>query len=235
MTDIILLSSKTDPVVYYIIVPVFLIILFFWYYFSKKAVVLRNLERAQSKKIISFSDGEKGKVSGKIVFAGETLTAPLSGRKCSYYHILVEQYRSGGKSGSWHKIIEEEKKGDVVIEDETGFAIVDTRFTMSYLVPDANYKSGSFSDPTPVMESVLRHYNIDPEGLLGFNKTLRYTEGILEKDELCVVSGTGQWNLAKDHNIKIPTEHVLVITTEDSEREKIYISDDPQAMGIEES
>jgi hypothetical protein len=194
-------------------------------YFSRKAVVLRNLRQADKKTIASFADGDKGKISGKIVFSGQILTAPLSGKKCVYYYILVE--RRDGKN--WKKLFEEEKKADVVVTDGTGFAIIDTRFTMSYLVPDTSLDSGTFEDPTPKLKNYLSGINIDTQGLFGLNKTLRVIEGVLEENEDCTVSGTGQWNLSADHKIRIPSNKILVMTVSDPENEKVYITDDPEA------
>lgn len=227
----ILLRGRTDPnTFFYSMIAIIAIAIISWI-FSRKAVVLRNLRLAKEKKIVNFTDGDKGKVIGNIVFAGETLTAPFSGRKCSFYHVIIEEYRSGGKHSYWYLLHEDEKKGDVVLHDGTGFAIVDTRFTMSYLVPDVKYESGRFSSEDVPM--AITHYltanNIDDTTFLGFSKTLRYFEGILEKDEICTVSGEGMWNLAKDHGLKISSQHVLVMTTEDAEREKVYLSDDPEA------
>src|SRR4051812_38551014 len=88
---------------------ILLVVLFSWY-FSRRAIVLRNLRRADAKKISSFVDGDKGKIVGKIIFAGETLTAPFSGRKCSYYYLKIEEYRDGARYRSWHTIHKSEKK-----------------------------------------------------------------------------------------------------------------------------
>ncbi len=235
MRNLLLHSGNVSPEVLIVIFLVFITIAIIYTYFSKRAVVLRNLEKAKEKKIINYTDGEKGKITGKIIFAGETLNAPLTGRKCSYYYVLVEEYRSGGKSGSWHKVIEDEKKGDVVLFDETGYAIIDTRFSMCYLVPDAKFESGSLNEPTKVLSDYLASKNIDETGFFGFNKKLRYSEGILEQDELCAVSGEGQWNLAKDHGVNIPSEHILVFTSNNPDHEKVYLSDDPMATGMDEN
>lgn len=182
------------------------------------------------KRIADFKNGEKGKISGQILFAGETINAPLTGRRCVYYYVMVEEYRRSRSSANWHKIFEEEGMGDVEVDDGTGYAIIDTRFTMSHLVPDVKFHSGTFDDPPPKLEAYLSSRRIDGTTLLGFNKNLRYVEGILEKGETCVVSGEGQWNIAKDHHINIPAEQVLVITTDHAEHAKVYITDDPQAI-----
>jgi len=98
-------------------VVVVYIVVFVSYFFSRKAVVKRHLKRALLKRIESVNDGEIAKISGKIELTGEPLTAPLSGRKCAYFYVRVEQQVSSGKSSHWEKIIEEEVSGSFGIRD----------------------------------------------------------------------------------------------------------------------
>jgi hypothetical protein len=195
------------------------------FYFSRKAVVQRALQKPGIKHIASFADGDSGKVVGEVVYAGKTIRAPLSKRKCSYYHVLVEEYRRSKSGGFWYTLVEEEDMGDVVIDDGTGYAIIDTGKTMCYLIPDANYTSETFEDATPVLEKFLERHKTKSTALFGFNRTLRYKEGILEEGEMFAVAGEGQWNETQDHKLNLPTKKVLVITAQDEE--KVYLSDDP--------
>jgi len=66
-------------------------IIFVRFYFSRKAVVKRKLKKAAGVKISSFLSGEIAKVAGSVEFVGQPLIAPLSGRRCAYYYVLVEQ------------------------------------------------------------------------------------------------------------------------------------------------
>ncbi|TND08306.1 MAG: hypothetical protein FD123_2337 [Bacteroidetes bacterium] len=214
---------KPELVILFIIIVAALAVL--GYYFSRKAVVRRGLRKSEEKKIGHFSDGDTGRVVGRVVFAGRTLTAPLSKRSCVYYHVVVEEYRSSGKSGSWHTVIEEEQKGDVVIFDGSHYAVIDTGNAKTYLVPDANYSSGTFNDATHELEQFLQRHNRTSTGLLGFNKSLRYREGVLERDETFAVAGRGRWTATHHHNLKLSAQRVLVISP--GETGHVYLSDDP--------
>lgn len=221
------LHLRADPQITLLIFCGVILIGLIGYYFSRKLVVLRALHEKNVKKIINFSDGDTGKIVGKVVFAGETLIAPLSKRKCVFYHIIVEHYQYRNRTRYWHKIIEEEEAADVVLSDGTGFAIIDANNSMSYLVPDANYSTSSSKTMTPELQKILDRHKIDSKGFFGFSKTLRCSEGILEKGEIFVVAGEGQWNETKDHNLNLPVPHVLVIVS--GKEEKVFLTDDPEA------
>jgi len=212
-----------------IVFPLVAIALAVGYFFSKRAIVRRGLRKVKQKRIGEFNDGDSGRVTGRVIFAGETLVAPLSKRKCVYYHVVVEQYRSGKGGGAWHTILEEKKEGDVVVRDGTHYAIIDTRHMQSYLIDDANYESGSFNGATSFLGQFLSERGIAGTNWLGFDKKLRYKEGVLAEGELFTVSGEGYWNETKDHNLDLPAPQVLVITTGKKEHD-VYLSDDPEIV-----
>jgi len=93
-------------------------------YYSEGARLKRELRNAERWSIGEFPDGTIAKVVGSLVLVGEPLMAPLSGRPCAYYDIRVQEYRSSGKSGSWHTIIRESQGTDFMLEDGTGKAII---------------------------------------------------------------------------------------------------------------
>lgn len=209
------------------VVLVFLAIVAFIFYFSRESRVKRALRKARGKRIGDFVDGDSGKISGKVVFAGKTLRAPLSGRRCAYYHVVVEAQSSGGKGGFWHELVNEQQKGDVVLSDGSQYALVEFTEAECHLVPDANYSSGFLEDATPHLERFLSRHGHSSTNLLGLNRTLRYKEGILEENESFVVAGKGRWSETKAHDLKIPSPRILVMTS--GEDGWIYISDDPDA------
>jgi len=217
-----------DPQTVLLFIIVLVIIVVVSVYFSRKSIVLRGLRKKGVKKIKDFSDGDTGRVIGKVVFAGETILAPLSKRKCVYYHVIVEQYLPGGRGGDWRKIIEEEEKADVVIYDGTGYALIDAENAMGYLVHDVNYSSRWDNKPTPTLEKFLARHKVDSKNVLGATKTLRYREGVLEKGEKFVVAGEGQWNETKDHHLELPSEKVLVLIP--GKKEELFLTDDPVAV-----
>lgn len=222
---------KTDPEFVLVFLVAIVLVLIISYYFSKKNRVLRALKKSRTKFIVDFTDGDTGKFVGNVVLTGDSIYAPMSKRKCVFYHVIVEQYYSGKHSG-WRKVMEEEQKATVVIHDGSGYALVDAENSLAYLVPDESYTMKRFESATPELEKLLARNNVDTTDFFGFNRRFRYFEGVLQKGELFAVSGEGQWNETKDHQLNLPDEKVLVLIAEKGEQE-LYISDDPEAVGHE--
>lgn len=200
--------------------------------FSKKARVRRALNKAPYKRIHEVQNGEKARVVGKIVYAGKVLTSPLTRRHCAAFHVEVQEYRQHGKSGSWVTVINDEQKGDIVIHDGMGNAHVDL-VVQSLMVQDANFSSGTFNDATPELKEYLRFHGRDSTGLLGFNKQIRYKEGILEQGEVVAAVGVGTWNSARAKNLNLPNDKLLVLGPD--EKGKLYITDDPGLIKTEQA
>ena len=194
------------------------------YYFSKKAIVRRKLKKAAGKKITDCVSGEIAKVVGKVEFVGKPLIAPLSGRPCAYYCVLIEK----GSGKNWETLIEEEVAGTFVIRNGKYCAHINCDNVTSYLVEDREYSSGFMEDATEVLEKYLRDHGQESEGFLGFNKTLRYKEGVLEQGELMAVVGRGEWKNANE--VKLPDSYGRVLVISSTDEEAVYLSDDPETV-----
>jgi hypothetical protein len=202
------------------------IILFSWY-FGKAETVKRKIRSVQEKPIHEFTDGELGKIVGQVhIPKGPLLRAPLSGRKCSYYYVKVEEYRRSGKSSSWCDLIEEEVGDDVILKNGKHFAIVKTKIIQAHVVQDEEWSSGFMDDATPELERFLKKHSEKSEGLFGFNRTLRYLEGVLEENELVAVVGKVEWKHSSQLNHKLPAEKILLVSPH--EKEPVYLTDDPE-------
>jgi len=197
-------------------------------YFNKRAVIKRKLKKAVGKKISDIVSGEIAKVVGKVEFAGEPLIAPLSARRCAYYYVLVEQQVSTGKSSHWNKLIEEEVGGKFVIRDGRHCAHIDSRNVKSVLVEDRQYSSGFGNDASAELERYLNDHGQKSEGTFGWNKTIRYKEGVLEEGELIAAMGRGEWKNAEQVQLPDTYDRVLEITS--TEEEPVYLSDDPETV-----
>jgi hypothetical protein len=193
--------------------------------FNKKAIIKRKLRKTGGKRISEFQSGDVAKAIGSVKYAGNTLIAPLSGRKCSYYHVLVEEKRSSGKSSHWVTIVEEERSGDVVIKEGREYAFIEIGMVKNYLVDDKQYRSGFLNDAEHVLEKYLETHGIESTGFFGMNKTISYKEGILEEGELVAVAGKGTWKRTSELKIELPVERILVIGPDD--QVPVYFSDDP--------
>ena len=200
-------------------------------FFNKKAVIKRKLKKAPHKRIYSFRNGEVAKFTGTIEIVDNPLIAPLSKRKCSYYHVIVEKQVSSGKSSHWKTIIEETKSCKYVIRDSSACALIKAYVLKSYVVLDKKFSSGAFNDADANLESYLNKHGHESEGFLGFNKTLRYREGVLEQGEQIAVLGKGKWHDAAEVNLPSNYDRVLVVTA--SEEHPVYLSDDPSTTKLD--
>lgn len=214
----------SSPFFLIIAVAVILGLIIYNFYFSREAVVKRRIRSAPSGKLSELLEGEVARISGTVEYIGKTLDAPLSGRKCIYFHVHVEQQHSNGKSSHWSDLVQEEEAGDVVIRDGNDYAIIQTTMLKTYLIQDRQYNSGFLNDASPVLREYLSGHGIDPENFLGLNKTIRYKEGILEKGETVQVAGRVRRIRKSETSLAIPSERIFII--EPGENEPVYFTDD---------
>ncbi|GAA3600899.1 GIDE domain-containing protein [Flavivirga amylovorans] len=216
-----------------IVIPIFILFVFALYYFNKKQVILRKLSKTRHRAISSLKTNEFVKVHGKALHVKEPLIAPLSKRKCVFYTMKLERKVSSGKSSYWKTVVDEEKTQDFFLEQNGSYVIVrpksfPNKNYKSFLVKDKKASSGVFNDPTPEFKALLKAYNIDSEGFFGFNKKLRYEEGVIEIGEKLTVAGIAKW---KTLNEPIPEyAYSKIVELISDEKEKLIITDHPNTL-----
>ena len=231
----VLIVSASPSLILIIIFIIVLIIVFINYFFGKKQVIIRTLSKIPHKPIHSFKTNEIVKVTGKALHVDTPLIAPLSKRKCIFYYVRIEQKKSNGKNSYWKTLVTDEKIQNFFLSDNDHMLIVQPTHNplnfVSYLQIDKKTKSGTFNDPTPEFESVLKSYNINPNGLFGFNKRLRYKEGIIEIGEEITVAGQVRWKTLNEPIPEYPYSKIASI--ENPENKKIIITDLPEVKSKE--
>ncbi len=196
------------------------------YYYNTKQKVIRTLSRLQKKRIGSLKSNEFSRITGKALHVKDPLIAPYSKRKCVFYSIKIEQKKNNGKNSAWRTLLKEEEVQDFVIEKGGDFVIVkpikNPKNYISYLVIDERISSGNFNDSSLKFEKLLNHYNINSKGFLGFNKQLRYTEGVIEIGEEITVAGIAKWKSLKE---KIEGyNYSKIAELESSDKQKLIIT-----------
>lgn len=215
-----------DTLIYIFIIAVIVVaVLIGILFFNKKAIIKRKLKKAGQKKISEFRSGDTAKLVGKVEFVEEPLIAPLSGRKCSMYYVHVEERVSSGKNSRWVTRVEEEVWSKFVIKEGDKYAFINDKNRKCYIVQDANYRSGFMNDASAELANYLKSKSVESENILGFNRTIRYQEGVLENDEQIAVFGKGVWKESAELNLPETYGKVLEITS--SNDEAVYVSDDP--------
>lgn len=149
------------------------------YFFSKKAIVKRKLKKANYRKLSTFRENEMAKIVGHVEIINEPLISPLAHRKCVHYYILVEKQSSSGESTTWVEIIEEEVSQKFLIREDDVYAYINSKNIKRYVVRDKEFSSGFGNDATQRLEAYLNSKGNKSEGFFGFNKSLRYFEGVL--------------------------------------------------------
>lgn len=212
----------------YIVLAIALAMMVYNAFYNKGAIIRRKLRDAESKPITQFKDGETAKLIGYIEIIGQPLIAPLSKRECSYYHIVVRHQVSSGKNSRWETIIEEEKSCKYLIRDGDSFAFIDDKKVNHFIVKDGEFTSGFLNNASGVLENYLNSKGEKSENFLGFNKTLEYKEGILEKGEKIAVLGKGVWKNASD--LDLPEKYGKILHILPSKKDGVYLSDHPNTV-----
>ncbi|GAA0715790.1 hypothetical protein GCM10009430_10680 [Aquimarina litoralis] len=215
----------------FIFLIAFIVVIVISQIYSKKNKMLRKLKEHAFKRIQLCKEGEYIKIKGEAFPIDEALLSPLSQRKCVYYKIQIEEKRSNGKSSSWRTIIKEEKFQNFIIESNGDKAIVMAEIPKShkttYLNQDAEFTSGTWKDAPEFLEKYLHTHGRKSTGFLGFNKSLRYKEGIIEIGEKITVLGIGNWK-ESDHNFDRYSSKSLYISG--NQEEKLIITDLVKAL-----
>lgn len=222
----------STPIIVILVIFVIAIIGFLVYYFNGKQVIIRTLSKIPHKPASSLKTNELSKVTGKALHVKEPLKAPYSGRHCVFYQIIIQQKVSSGKSSHWKTLVKEERFQDFFIDTNGDFVIIKPqdhpRNYICHLVKDKKQSSGTFNDPTPQFVSLLERYKIKPENYFGFNKRLRYEEGIIHVGERITVAGIAKWKTLSEPLPEYP--YSKIATLESEGKQKLIITDLPEVQ-----
>lgn len=163
------------------------------WWFDEERSLKRALKQAPRVTVREAREGALVRLSGRAEMIDDGwLRAPLTGRPCAAYVVLVEEYRKRGKSGSWRTLIREDAALEFELHDETGRARVRPGTPRMALERDAGFRSGLLQDATPELEAFLARHGERSEGWL-LNRRLRYREGVLAQGEPVAAYGRACW------------------------------------------
>ncbi len=194
-------------------------------FFSRQAVVGNRISKTVRKKISEVNDGELVSITGEVVLLGRVMTAPLSKRKCVYYHITVKDDSSRKEMFRNYINIDEERSSDVILFDGEHYAVISTQNVTAYIVKDETFYSGFWNGTAPELKEYLIKHGEKPTGILGFPLDLVAQEGVVEAGEKIKVAGKAKWCKSSDFKLKIPAQKVLYI--EAFNEQAVYFTDDP--------
>jgi hypothetical protein len=187
-------EGRMDPGPF-IAIGVFTLMTFVGHYLlpSRAKRIQRKLA-AQPRTRIKQAEGAV-RVSGRVRRIGELLHAPLSGRACVAYELIVESTGSSvGSDGFRHRWVDRRQACPFVVADESGEARIDPSgpFLLA-LVIDRTGTTG-WLDPYPgkhrELGAYLQSLGFRPTNWMGrWAGSLYYAEGVLEEGEMVSVSG----------------------------------------------
>jgi hypothetical protein len=154
----------------------------------------RRTERALAARRRSWISEAHGpvRVTGRIQRDARLLEAPLSGRRCVAYELVVDEPSSAAPS-LWERLLDVRQACPFLVEDDSGTARVDTAGPgFVALVHDrVGVTSGAYPGDHRDLSRVLESWGLLPMTRLGRWIPLRYAEGVLEPGELVTVGGNG--------------------------------------------
>jgi len=142
------------------------------------------------------------KMRGKVVPLDpeDLLTSPMSRTVCVYYRFLVEEQRSravtsyqNGRNVTrteryWHTVVDDVQAVPTAVQDRSGEALVDLK-EAELTLRAMQDTSGTFKGLPADLERMLqKRYGVSGKGLI-FNKSMRYTESVVEEGARVFVVG----------------------------------------------
>jgi len=165
-------------------------------YFAWRNYTTRNLIATTPTSAVAEVRRGLVELQGHVAAADMVLQAPMSGRDCVYYRFTVQQRRarhSGSRaSNSWATVVNDSQAVDCLLVDDSGAAEIALPLAKVVLDPDVRQQSGFLSDAPPELERMLQErYGRSSKGWV-FNKTMRYTETLLEPGDRLYVLGAAE-------------------------------------------
>jgi len=177
-------------------VGLFLAIAYAAWWNSADQRALRALASVPRRRLADAVDGETVRIVGRAGLLSP-LTAPLSGRPCAAWRVIVQERRSRGKSSRWVTVVDDQETANFLVVDGQAKAFVDTGGAQVVLDKDRQGTSGMFREPTQELVEFLSVRGVSTQGVL-VNKHMRFSEGVLEEGEPVAVLGEGNWERDPD-------------------------------------
>ncbi|SNR17433.1 hypothetical protein [Tenacibaculum jejuense] len=214
----------------FIIIITFGSVIFLANYYSSKKVLIRKLKEIPNASVNNLKTNQLTKITGKALHINEPLIAPFSKRKCVFYRIKIEQKKHNGNTPTWVTVAKEEKIQPFFLMKNGEYVMVqpsqDLKNFKAHLVVDKKHSTSTFNGASPEFQKLLDRYHIKSKAFLGFNKSLRYKEAIVEINEEITVAGIGKWK-----NLNEPIEgytYSKIATLESNDNQKLLITDLPK-------
>jgi hypothetical protein len=205
---------------------------------TRERAILRELRRARARPIAELAPVTLAKVCGRARPHHTTLRAPMTGRRCMWFRLLVEEERSDVFNRSdWFTVVDEEEGIDFLLEDASGIARVAVRDAEAALVRDRNNRTKRFRGMPQELQAFLSKRGIPMEGSFGLTRKMRYSESALEPGELAAVLGSVRFEPVSDQAGATKTggyrKRAERAVLESADEQILLLSDVPSAIDEE--
>jgi hypothetical protein len=154
----------------------------------------RRTERALAARRRTWISEAHGpvRVTGRIERDAKLLEAPLSGRPCVGYELVVDEM-SGAVPSLWERVLDLRQACPFLLRDDSGTARIDPAGPgfVALIHDHVGVTSGIYPGNHRALSRVLESCGLLPMTWLGRWRPLRYAEGVLEPGELVTVGGNG--------------------------------------------
>jgi hypothetical protein len=155
----------------------------------------RRTERALAARQRTWISEAHGpvRVAGRVHRDANLLKAPLSGRPCVVYELVIDELSSGSPS-LWQRLLDLRQACPFLLEDDSGTARIDTAGPgfVALIHDRVGVTSGIYPGNHLALSMVLESCGILPMTWFGRWRPLRYAEGVLEQGELVTAGGNGE-------------------------------------------
>jgi len=120
-------------------------------------------------------------IKGRVMPSEQgVVVGPFSGAQGVWVRVVVEEKRSTGRNSYWVDMVNESDGRVFMIDDGSGqMARVDPAGANVMVERHQIATSGTFNDAAPHLQAFLASRGMQTTGLLGFNRTIRYSEELL--------------------------------------------------------
>jgi hypothetical protein len=199
-------------------------------YVRKDARQMRALQRMHALTISAVQEGLRTKIIGRLRYGQEHLTAPLSGRRCACYRIIMSVI--GNEGGGENDIgeLDDVQGVDFWVEDGSGKALVRLMGPIQLLVVDDVHcwrGSSVLRKATPELEELLERRGVSRF----FSRPVEYFEGLLKEGDKVAVFGVAHFETESEpsgaHAYREPAQHMVIVP---SQEEGLIVTNEPSVL-----
>ncbi len=152
---------------------------------NRDAHIRRRVNKMRLTPMRDVVDGRRVKVSGIVDLPAPPLTAPLSGRPCAAWSVVLQEPAEG-----WHTVAQESVAAEFSLVDETGMSARVTAGNVEIVYSlDVGVESGWNRPPTERLREILVRHQKELDSFFGRPRRYRALEGVIEHGERVTVVG----------------------------------------------